>query len=474
MKRINRSTTCLIFAILLVLPILSEAKSYKTYNDVPVPPIDWQAPHFEEFTLPNGLAGVVVEDHEIPMVNFYLLLPASPDPMDKVGLADFAMWVLRNGGSKNVSADSLNELIEFKAASIWINGGDEYASIWGNCLSEDLPLFLSLTSDLLFNPAYPEEKIELHRSSVLEGIRRRNDEPRGIARRELYKILYANHPWGVETNTESINSITREDLLTYHKSIVRSDGVVIGFSGDINLAEANRLTGEMFGALKKGDKPLVKLPQAGPAPEPGVYYAYKDINQAFIAIGHRSIKYDDPRRYAAEIMNYVLGGGGFQSILMKKIRVDAGLSYGVGTAIEANVGVEGSFRGSTSTRLDQSGRTLAILKETINGFVQTGPSRDEFQQAKDAYVNSFVWRTESSANVLGQTVYYKWRGFPLDTPQRDLTAYQKLTYDDVVNAARELLHPDQLVIVVVGNREKMDRPLEDFGTVRTIDLDAGK
>ncbi len=474
MKTYAKSLKLLLPVSSIILAGSLEAKSYKTYEDVPVPPIEWKAPHFDEFTIANGLAGVVVEDHEVPMVNFYLQLPASPNSKDKIGLADFAAWVLRNGGSTRVTADSLNELVEFKAGNIGINGGDEYVSIWGNCLTDDLPLFLSLTSDLLNNPAYPEEKIDLRRTSSLEGIRRRNDEPRGIARRELFSIMYANHPWGMDPTTSTINSITRDDLLAYHKSFVRSDGAVIGFSGDIKAADAKKLTEKEFGSMKRGEKPVVKLPQAGPAPKPGVYYAYKDINQAFISIGHRSIRYEDPRRYAAEIMNYLLGGGGFQSILMKKIRVDAGLSYGVGTSIDAAYGVEGSFRGSTSTRLDQSGRTMAILNETIASFIKDGPSKDEFQQAKDAYVNSFVWRTESSGDVLAQTVYHKCLGLPLDTPQRDLAAYQKLTYEEVLKAAKELIHPDQMVVVVVGNREKMDRPLEDFGTVSTIDLNIEK
>ncbi len=473
--KIYTTTFASLVTFLFVLSVGNlEAKSYKTYNDVPVPPIEWKASKFDEFAISNGLTGVVVEDHEVPLVNFYLLLPSSPDPADKVGLADYATWVLRNGGSTNVTADSLNELIEFKAGSIGIWGGEEYVGIWGNCLSEDLPLFLSLTSDLLYHPAYPADKLDLWRSTSLEDIRRRNDEPRGIARRELMKLLYAGHTMSAEASTASINSISRDDLLNYHRAFVRSDGAVVGFSGDINLATAKTLAEKEFGSLKRGDKPVTKLPPVGPAPQPGVYYAYKDINQAFISVGHRSIQYSDPRRYAAEIMNYVLGGGGFQSILMKKIRVDAGLSYGVGTAIDAPVGVDGTFRGSTSTRLDQSGRTLAILNETIANFVQNGPTREEFQQARDAYVNSFVWRTESPGNVLGQTVYYKWRGLPLDTPQRDFAAYQKLTYEEVVSAAKELIHPDQMVLVIVGNREKMDRPLEDFGPVKAIDLDSVK
>jgi len=459
-----------------VLAILTagqaEAKSYKSYSDVPVPAIQWQPPKYEEFALPNGLSGVVVEDHEVPLVNFYLLFPAAPDPVEKIGLADMTSWTLRNGGSVNISADSLNQIVEYKSGNIWIGGGDEYLSIWGNCLSEDLPLFLSLTRDLLENPTYPEDKIELHKGSVIEDIRRKNDEARGIARRELFKIIYKDHPWGREATETTVKDLTRNDLLAYHKTVIRSDGVVIGLSGDLDLSTAKKLSGEYFGGLKQGTEVIGKIPQAGPAPTPGLYYAYKDINQAFISIGHRSISYDDPRRYAADIMNYVLGGGGFQSILMKRIRVDAGLSYGVGTAISTPIGVEGSFRGSTSTRLDQAGRTLAILKETIAKFVAEGPTREEFQQSKDAFVNSFVWRTESASDILGETVYNKWRKLPLDTPQRDLAGYQKLTYEDVVAAARELIQPDKLVIVVVGNKDKLDRPLEDFGTVHTIDLKA--
>ncbi len=460
--------------LLFTLTAPVEGKSYKTYKDIPITPIAWQPPHFDEFSLANGVSGVVVEDNEVPLVNFYFLLPSTPDAPDKVGLADMATWSMRNGGSVTIPADSLNALVEFKAGSIWVGAGDEYVFVWGNCLSEDLPLFVSLTHDLLQNPSFPTDKIELRRSTMLEGIRRRNDEPRGIARRELFKILYANHPWGDETSVATANGITRDDIINYHRSFTRSDGVGMGFAGDVTKETAKNLVVKEFSWLTRRDKPLSPFPQAGPAPKPGVFYAYKDINQAFISIGHRSIQYHDPRRQAADVMNYLLGGGGFQSILMKKIRVEAGLTYGIGTTISAPVGVEGSFRGSTSTRLDQAGRSLALLKETIATFAAEGPTREEFQEAKDAYVNSFVWQSESSDDVLANTVYHKWRGLPLDTPQRDLAAYQAMTYEQVVAAAKELLHPDQLVVVVVGNKEKMDRPLEDFGAVTTIDLNAVK
>ena len=124
-----------------------------------------------------------------------------------------------------------------------------------------------------------------------------------------------------------------------------------------------------------------------------------------------------------------------------------------------------SFNVFSVGRLDQAGRTLSLMKEIIAKYREDGPTEEEFANAKQAFVNSYVWDYESSDNILYRLTYLKWQGLPLDTPQQDLEAYQKLTIEDVRKAASELLHPDSLIVVVVGNKDKLDRPLEDFGVV---------
>lgn len=466
MKKLALTLAALTFAL------SASAEGYKSYKDVPIATYNWQASKFDEFSLSNGISGVVVEDHEVQIVDFYFLFPAPPDSKAKAGLADMTTWVMRNGGTKTITGDSLNSIIEYKAGSIGIGGGDDYAYIWGNCLTEDLPLFLGLVDDIIENPSFPQEKIDLHRGSVIEGIKRRNDETRGIARRELYKLLYAGHPWGEETTEQSIKSLIRDDLIAYQQLVFRAKGLVIGFSGDINADQAKKLTKKAFSGLKKSGADIAKLPDRTGEPEPGVYYGFKDINQAYLNAGHLSISYSDPRRIAADVMNYVLGGGGFASILMRKVRQEAGLTYGIGTTMSMPVGVKGSFRVGTSTRLDQAGRSLALTLDQIKAFAKDGPTEQEFNDAKQAFLNSYVWRFESASDVLGTAVGNKWRGLPLDTPQRDYKAYQALTWEDVKKAAQQLVKPENLVIVVIGNKEKMDRKLEDFGTVRTLDLNA--
>ena len=113
---------------------------------------------------------------------------------------------------------------------------------------------------------------------------------------------------------------------------------------------------------------------------------------------------------------------------------------------------------------------MTMMNEVIEEYHQNGPTAEQFEKAIKAYSNSYVWKYESADQILSRLVYLKWRGLPLDSPQKDLEAYQNLTVEDVRQAAAELLHPDKLITVVVGDRDKLDKPLEDFGEVIEIDL----
>lgn len=460
-------TFALLAALLLALPADIQAKQPRSYKDIKLPDLKWEVPEYSEFQTVSGIEGLVVEDDEVPLVYYTIAFPSPSDPKEKVGLADMTAWTLRNGGSLNIPADSLNDLVEFKAAWIGVYAGQEQLRVSGYCHKDDLSFLLSLTRELITNPAYPEDKIELKRSTMLESIRRRYDRPNGIAHREIEKLIYPDHPWGRETSDETVNALQRSDLLAYHEMVFNLSRAVIGYSGDVNLDQVKALSEEYFGDLKSESADIPQLPPVGNQAEPGVYYYRKDVNQAFVTMGHQTIDYADPRRIAAVIMNYILGSG-FSSRLTKRIRVDEGLSYSVWSGLWMPVPVKGEFRASAQTRLDQAGRTLALMKEVIAEYCENGPTEEEFKDAQKTYVNSYVWKYENSDDILYRLTYLKWRGLPLDTPQRDLEAYQKLSLEDVGKAAKELLQPDNLVIVVIGDEEKMDRPLEDFGKVNEL------
>lgn len=472
MKTLTNTIAVILIFSFVFLPAYSIEGKPKKHSDLDLPALDWSQPQFSEFDLSNGIAGLVVEDNEVPLVDFYIAFPSPSDPADKVGLADMTTWALRNGGSVNIPPDSLNDIIEFKAAYFGVYAGQEQLLVYGLCLRDDFEFILNLTRELIDNPAYPEDIIELHRGTMLEQIRRSNDRPASIGYREIYKLLYPDHPWGREESVGSVEAITREDVTAYHQRVFQPEGAVFGIAGDISHDEAQAAAEKYLSSLTGSGSEIESLPAIEAAAEPGIYYAEKDVEQAYIFQGHQTIDYNDPRRHAATIMNYVLGGGGFQSILLKKIRVDEGLAYSVYSSFSTPVPVVGTFHVVVSTKPSEAGRTMTLIDETIKSFIETGPTEEQFDKAMQAYLNSYVWKYEDSDDILSRLVYLKWRGLPLDTPQRDLEALQKLTIEDVRSAAKELLHPDKMIKVVVSDKTKMDQPLESFGTVHELDISA--
>jgi len=440
------------------------------YESVSIPELEWMPPDYSEFSLDNGMSGLVIHDTEVPLVNIYFSFPEPVDPADKVGLAEMGAWLLRNGGSENISADSLNNLIEFKGMVLNIGADEELLYMSVLCLKNDVDLVMGVMRELIEHPAYPPQMVEFKRRQMLESIRRSNDEPYRICVREISKLIYKDHPLGRSNTAVTVNAVTRDDLLNFHRKAFQPSGAVMGVSGDITVQEAKALAGKHFQSLKGITAKLAEMAPTCESAEPGVYYAYKDVNQAYVMMGHQSIRYDDTRRHAADLMNYILGGGGFQSIMMTEVRINEGLAYGVGSRFTAPVPAVGVFRAGASTRLEEAGRTLNVMEKVIRDYQQSGPTEEQFEAAKMAYINSFVWDFERTEEVLWRLVYYKWRGLPLDTPQRDLEAYQNVTLEDVCQTARELLHPDSLIKVVIGDKSKMTQPLESFGKVTELNI----
>lgn len=439
------------------------------YQKIPIAPIQMPPINYQVFTLNNGIEVVVVEDREVPIVEFYCRFKAPLDPPDKVGLAEMAAWVLRNGGAESVSADSINRFIEYTSSQLEIYTSTNELFIWGQSLTDNIPSLFSLLHELVYHPALPLQTLELKRVMMLEQIKRESESPFDVGRSEFMKLLYPDHPWGQKATTSTVTKITLDDVREYIKATFTADEAVIGFSGDLTLSEARGWAQYLWEDLIHSGVPKGVIPPPPPSPQAGVYYIRKDLAQAFIYAGHRTIPYQHPLRIAAEVMNYIFGGGGFQSWITRKIRVESGLAYSVGSRFTTPLEGDGQFRMAAQTRINQSGQTLTLMRNLLTQFIEEGPSEEEFQRAKEAFINSYVWEFESSREILTRLVWLKSHHLPLDTYQKDLQAYHSLTLKDVRRAAKELLHPEHLIILVLGDRERMDRPLEDFGVVHMIE-----
>jgi len=472
MKRKTLSTfLALALVVFLALPSFAGKVKRPHPSKLKYPPLKMKTPEVVDISFENGLSGFFIEDHEIPVVDVVLLVRTYFPPQEKYGLNEMAQWVIRNGGTEKWPGDKLNDELEFLAASVEVSGGNLSTYISMNCLKKDLDKVLSIFADLVMNPVFPEDKIEMKRNTMLEDIRRRNDQPMRVARREFSKLIYGDHPYGWETTEASVNAITRDDLVGFHSKYFHPNNAIIGISGDVTKEEIEAAFNKVFGSWKPADVEIPPVPPIEKEPEPGYYYAYKDINQAYMMIGHLGINSNNPDRCAINIMNFILGGGSFTSWITEEVRSDRGLAYSTGSRFGSDAFAKGMFYAYAQTKAESYAMALQLIKEQIVRMINEGPTVEEVRKAVDFYLNSKVFDYESKSQVVRRLLRLRFEGRPLDTAEKDIETYSKLTVDDIRRVAKKYLHPDSLVVLVVGDEDLFGRPLSDFGEVHTIELE---
>jgi predicted Zn-dependent peptidase len=309
-------------------------------------------------------------------------------------------------------------------------------------------MVVEMLTDIIVNPAFAEDKIELHKKSMIESIRRKADDPWALGRREYSKLVYSDHPAGREATVETVTGLTRDDVVEFHRKYVRPNNAVIGITGDLTRDEAFAMLDALSQAWEAGGE-TPEVPPMEYELKPSVNYIYKDVNQAYIFAGHMGLNSANEDRPLVDIMNYILGGGSFTSWITQRIRSDEGLAYSARSSYRDSPWGYGLFTGSCQTRSDAAMRALTLLIEQIEKMKTEGPSEVEVGNARDAIVN----------------------GQPLDTLERELAVYQAAGLEDIRRAGSEYLHPGDLTILVVGNQDLFDRPLSDFGEVNVIEIE---
>ena len=232
------------YRIILTAAVLASAAFAQTgkpavsYKEIKFPaPGTVRVPEPVRFQLPNGMRVLLVEDHELPTINVAAMIRAGGrwQPADKAGLAAITGTVMRTGGSTTRNGDQLDRELDRLAARVEIGVGDDSASASIFCLKEDIDKTLPILADLLQHPAFPQEKIELSKIEQRDAIARRNDDPQTIAFREYGRVIYGKDtPYGRLMENATVNAITREDLVAFHKQSFRPEAVVLGAWGDFS------------------------------------------------------------------------------------------------------------------------------------------------------------------------------------------------------------------------------------------------
>ena len=409
--------------------------------------------------LSNGVVTFVVEDHELPLVSVSVMVSTGGylDPPDKVGLASLTGSQMRAGGTSTMSAAGLDDEAAFLAAQI----GSRIAATSGaanlNCLTKDLDACLDLFFDMLRNPGFDEDRLALAKSQAIQQMERRNDSTASIEGREWSRLMRGDTHFSTRPRTRAtVEAITRDDLVAFHRRYYHPGNFVFAVSGDVDttaiLAELER----RMAGWPAGTNPVPPVPAPDFAPRPGLYLVDKpDVNQGRVTIGHLGTTRDDPDRYKLLVMNDILGGGGFSARLLTRIRSDEGLAYSVSSSFGVGVYYPGVFQAGFQSRSETVARATAIVFDEIERIRSEPVEEEELRNSIAYFVETFSRSFSSAASTAGLFASDEYTG-------RDpayLTAYRddiaSVTAEDVLDVAQRYLDPDALVILVVGNLEAM-------------------
>ena len=268
----------------------------------------------------------------------------------------------------------------------------------------------------------------------------------------------------------TVDAVTREDLLAWHKRAVQPDRTILAVVGDFDTAAMEAKLRKAFGDWPKGNTPPDAPAAFRSAASPGVFFIAKDdVNQSNIRMIAPGIRRDSPDYYAVEVMNEVLGGG-FSSRLIVNVRSKKGLAYAVGGGLRSSYDHPGLLRLTLGTKSETTAAGIDALLEEVRNIADHPPTEEEIRFAKDAILNSYIFRFDSKEKILHEQATYAFYGYPPDFLERYRSGIEKVTTADVARVARQYVRPGDMAILVVGKAADFDRPLSSFGKVTTIDI----
>ncbi|MDY6853920.1 MAG: pitrilysin family protein [Thermodesulfobacteriota bacterium] len=434
-------------------------------------PLTFSPAKAERTVLKDGMVLYVLEDHELPVINLSATIRTGSiyEPEEKAGLAKLTGKVMRTGGTSSLTPDEINDQLEYIAGIMEVSIGRESGSASLSVMKKDIDMGLKIFADVLISPRLSQKKLDLAKKQEVEAIRRENDNPNSIAFREFRRFLYRDNPRGRIPTKESINAITRGDLVDFHSRFFTKENIILGVSGDFNKDKIARKIEKAFQGWQKTSMNIPKPPPPEQSYDKFIGYAFKGVPQSTIVTGHLTVNKKHPDHYPFKILNFILGEGGFSSRLTSEIRSNRGLAYSVRSFYRGDVDY-GVFVALCQTKSKTTYQALSLIYKIIKGLKEDGVTDAELAWAKESIMNKFVFSFTSSYSIVNQQMQLEYDEMPQHFLEDYLDNISKVTLEDIKRVANEYLHPDRSLIVIVGNGRDFDTPLSEFGEVNEIDL----
>ena len=424
--------------------------------------------HREE--LANGVRVLVLEDRRLPAFSLGVVIArgAGVESLAEAGVASYTAELMERGAGARTALE-LAGVVDALGASLAVDATWDSMSAQVAGLSEDRDALFDVLADVVLRPRFDRDEAERVRSESLASLRQAADDPTTLLSWNFARTLYAGHRYGLpESGTpETMAGLGADAARAFHRRVFVPGTAIVFASGDVEPEALLARIRATYGAWQGPPPPDVGAPPPVPAQRHVVVVDRPDLGQAQIGVGHGGIARSDPRRLPVQLLNSALGGGGFSSRLMARIRAEEGLTYSVSSQFVQRHRA-GPFAVFTFTRVPKVGEVVTGILEELERVRREPPSAEELARVQSQRAGQFALALETSAEVAAALVDLDVYELPRDTLDTYRGRVRAVTVDETSAVARELIDPARASIVVVGPAEALRAQLEPFGAVEVV------
>jgi zinc protease len=456
---------------LLVCSELALAAAHPLYPDpdrIRYRSLSFEPPPVERLLLENGLRLYILPDRELPLVQIRAVIGTGSmyDPPGQEGLAELTATTMRTGGAAAMSGDAFDEALESMAADFHVSINRDSATFSLSVLKKDLEQGFNLFSATLMQPSFEANKLVMGKDLKIEELRRILDDPQKLAFREFGRLMHEGSPRGRLPSNDSIHRILRDDLGRFHGLFFHPKNIMISITGDIESKEAKTLVERFLGKWTspegKPDSPPLPRP-----PEGNIFFLTKDVPQSIVIFGWKAPSKKDVQFYPFEVLDFIVGSGGFRSRIFQEIRTNLGLAYSTGSFYRANPDY-GWFGAYAFTKSESTVRVSTRIREILNEMGNRTVPAVELERAKKAILNSFIFSFTSAEQISLQRLMLEYDGLPDDF----FTAYRSkignVEAEDIRKMAVRYLSPGSAMMLIIGSEQVYQDISTSFGKVIRI------
>lgn len=431
----------------------------------------FKLPPSEGVTLGNGMRVLAMETRGLPLVDFDLIIGsgAAHDPPGREGLADLTADLLRKGTTKR-SAFELADAVDFTGGVLGASADQDGTRISAEFLSSDLDLGLDMLAEISMSPAFAPDEVERLKGETISELKSVKENPALIASRRFVNLLFSSHPYGHPTPgwEQSVAEITPGDVRSFYEKHYTPTKMILVGAGDFTSSEFIAKVEKRFGGWRGSDTKSPQVPEpARPSGRPIYFMDKPDATQSQIRIGGIGLSRTDAQYTAANVANTILGGG-FTSRLVEEIRVNRGLSYGVGSRFYPLV-KGGAFLINTSTKNETTRQTVEVALDVLGRFRAEGVTDEELDKAKRYLRGTFAighQTPEALAESLADIAFY---GLPRDYYDTYLDRVTAITKGEIKSVAARFPF-ENLIVLVLGKATEVLDDLQKAGPVIVLPL----